>query len=559
MDHRERKHPSANDGHVGGPKVHWNYADIYQAIAAAMPDVPCQVQGERTLTWAEFDRRSDALASAFVAAGLQPGAKVAVYLRNCPEFLEVYTACFKARLVPVNVNFRYGRDELVHVFGSADAEAVVFQAGYAALLAQCRQDLPQLKHFFAVNDGNPLPEWAADYDRVVATPAGSKLDIGRSGADPLLLYTGGTTGLPKGVVWQQNEAIEALGAGGNFYLGQGPAANLDALVQRLDHSGQRLYVACPLMHATGLFTSLTLMNAGWTIETTAAERFEAAALWRVVSEHRVNALVIVGDAFAQPLLAELDANFDRYDLSQLRLIISSGSKFSRTVRAGILKHLPQVVLSDNYGSSEALRGVQTHSTINSIPEDGVIARSDVLQMMDNDGRLLDPTVPGTSGALLIRGHLADGYYKDEEKSQTTYVVVDGTRYCVTGDFGIVEPDGNVRLLGRGSSVVNTGGEKVFPYEVEMVIRRHDAVADAAVIGLPHERFGQVVTAVVVLREGAELDLPALAGHVKQHLAAYKAPRELYFIDVIPRTATGKIDHKTCLSVVQAMIAGPAAQ
>ena len=531
----------------------WNYADVYEAIAAAMPDVPCQVQGDRTTTWGEFDRRSNALANAFLAAGLQPQAKVAIYLRNCLEFLEAYVACFKARLVPVNVNYRYEHNELVHVLGNADAEAVVLHASYAPMVERCRVSLPKLRHFVAVDDGSPLPPWAAGYETWVESGADSRPPVARSGDDVLLLYTGGTTGMPKGVVWKQDQAIRALGSAGNFYLGEPPAADLDEAIKRLDRSGKRIYVACPLMHATGLFTSLTLMNAGWTIETTAAQRFDAAALWRTVTDHHVNALVIVGDAFAQPLLAELDARGAAYDLSRLQLIISSGSKWSRTLRTGLLKHLPWAVFSDNYGSSEALRGVQTYSRGNTVPEDAVISRSDVMQMMNDDGQLIDPTVPGNRGALLIRGHLAEGYYKDPEKTQATYVTIDGTRYCVTGDFGVVEPDGTLRLLGRGSSVINTGGEKVFPHEVETVIRAHDAVQDAAVVGMPHERFGQVVTAVVVLAEGASLDSAGLAEHVKQHLAAYKAPREMFVVDVIPRTAAGKIDHKACVSIVQAIV------
>ena len=534
--------------------MHWNYADVYETIAGTMPDVPCQVQGDRSVSWGEFDRRSNTLAGALLRAGLSEHAKVAVYLRNCPEFIETYVACFKARMIPANVNYRYEHDELVHVLGNADAEAVVFHASYAPMMARCRESLPKLKYFIAVDDGSPMPEWADAYDALVEGGDGAKPDVARSGEDPLLLYTGGTTGLPKGVLWRQDDVIRALGTAANFYLGEPPSAGLDDVTRRLDRSGKRLYVACPLMHATGLFTSLSLMNAGWTIETTASQRFDPAALWRVASDHHVNALVIVGDAFAQPLLAELDANGDSYDLSRLELIVSSGSKFSRAVRAGILRHLPQVVLSDNYGSSEALRGVQTYSTRDSVPEDAVISHSEVMRMMGDDGRLLDTMAPGDRGALLIKGHLAVGYYKDPEKTAATYVTVDGTRYCVTGDFGVVEPDGNIRLVGRGSSVINTGGEKVFPYEVEMVIRKHPAIEDAAVIGLPHERFGQAVAAVVVLRgsDGAGLDRVALADHVRQHLAAYKAPREMFVVDAIPRTAAGKIDHRACLSLVQAM-------
>jgi len=531
----------------------WNYSEIYEAIAAKIPNLPCQVQGDRTVSWGEFDRRSNALARALLAAKFPAQAKVAVYLRNCPEFIESYVACFKARLAPINVNYRYGYDELAHVISNSDAEAIVFHASYAPMVAELREHLSRLRYFVAVDDGSPLPPWAESYSTVVGNGA-DRPEVVRSGKDSLLLYTGGTTGLPKGVQWQQNEAIRALGGAANFYLGEQPCADLDDRLRRLDRSGKRIYVACPLMHATGLFTSLSLMNAGWTIETTASQRFDAPSLLRTLSDHHVNALVIVGDAFGQPLLAELEANGGAYDLRRLELIISSGSKLSRAVRAGLLKHLPSLVISDNYGSSEALRGVQTYSRGDVVPEDAMISPSEVMRMAGADGQLIDMTVPGNQGSLLIKGHLADGYYKDPEKTQATYVIMDAVRYCVTGDSGVVEPNGSIRLLGRGSSVINTGGEKVFPHEVETVIGRHPAVENAAVIGLPHDRFGQVVAAVVVLRAGATLDRTALGEYIKQHLAAYKAPREMFVVDVIPRTAAGKVDHRACLSVVRAMLA-----
>ena len=531
----------------------WNYADTYSAIARAMPDAACQVQGDRVITWREFDRRSNALAHSFVEAGLTPGTKLAVMLHNSPEFLETYVACFKARLVPVNVNYRYGHDELVHVLGTSDSEAVVLHARYGDIIGEVRAELPAIGHLVTVDDGNPTPNWAVDYDDAVASHSPYALDLGRNGDDSLLLYTGGTTGLPKGVIWRQREAIEALGTAANFYIGRPPARSIDDVVSRLDPTGRRrLYVAPPMMHATGLFTSLSLMNSGYAVETTASERFDPAALWQVVSDHQVSALVIVGDTFARPLLAELDANAAAYDLSSLDFVISSGTKWSQSVRRGLLAHLPRVLLSDNYGSSEALRGVATNSTVDDIPEDGLIAQSNLLLMMDANGALLDTTVPGTRGALLIQGHLADGYYGDADKTAAAYITIDGQRYCVTGDLGRVEKAGRVRLLGRGSSVVNTGGEKVFPQEVETVIRMHPAVADVAVVGLPDERFGQAVTAVVVLHEGTELDLSTLATHVKEYLAGYKAPRKVFAVTAIPHTAAGKTDHKAARKVAQAM-------
>lgn len=527
----------------------WNYADVYEQIASAVPDAPCQVQGDRIVTWSEFDRRANAVAASLLEAGLGHQAKVAVYLRNCPEFLEAYVGCFKAGMVPVNINFRYGPDEILHVFTNGDVEAVVFHASYADTLERCRDELPLLSRFWAVGDGHELPGWAESYDAAAAADRDRVAPPwGRSGDDAILVYTGGTTGLPKGVLWRQDDVFRALGCGGNFYLERPPVSDLDELVARLDRSDSRLLVACPLMHATGLFTSLSLMNEGWAIETLTIDRFSAPAVWRVIAAHCVSAIVIVGDAFARPMLAELAAGATEYDLHRLILMISAGAVWTKEVRAGLVRHLPWITLCDNYGSSEALRGVQTYSRDGEIPETGVIAQSERLQMLDDDGRLVHDMSPGVSGALVISGHLAVGYYKDPERSARTWREIDGQRRCITGDFGLVEHDRTIRLLGRGTSVVNTGGEKVYPPEVEEVLRKHETVNDAAVIGVPDERFGQAVTALVVPADGCEVEFSVLSQHVKRHLAGFKAPRHLLVVGSIPRTVTGKIDYAACASL-----------
>lgn len=529
-------------GKVGEAVTDWNYADVFERVALEIPDAPCQVQGDRVLTWAQFSARSDALAAWLLGLGLDHQAKVAVYLRNCPEFIEAYVACFKAGLVPVNINFRYGHDELVHVFANADVEAVIFQAQFADILDGTRDELPKLAHFLVLTDGSPESSWADSYQEQADSGARHPNPPRRSGDDALLQYTGGTTGLPKGVLWRQDTAISALGSAANFYMKHPPASDLDDLASKIDRSHKRLYSACPLMHATGLFTGLTLMSEGWAVETSDVQRFSAPALLRLLAAHGVNAIVIVGDAFARPIMAEVAKNPDEYDLGKLEMVISAGSVWSAAAREAMIEHFPWLILCDNYGSSEALRGVQTYTRPGEVPRTGVIAHSELLHMQGADGQLIDATVVGNRGALLISGHLADGYYGDATKSKGTWITVDGVRYCVTGDNGVVEPDGSIRLLGRGNAVINTGGEKVYPQEVEEVIRRHEAVADAAVIGMPDERFGQIVTALLALAPGAQIDQPTLAEHVKAHLASYKAPRRLITVSAIPRTAVGKIDY-----------------
>jgi fatty-acyl-CoA synthase len=259
---------------------------------------------------------------------------------------------------------------------------------------------------------------------------------------------------------------------------------------------------------------------------------------------------MVGDAFARPMLTELKARGRTEELRSLEIMISAGSVWSRDARAQLIELLPWITLSDNYGSSEALRGVQTYSRTGEVPRTGVIASSELLRMVDEQDRFLDITTPGTRGMLALTGHLADGYYKDPERSASTWKVIDGVRCCLTGDYGSVEPDGTIRLLGRGSSVINTGGEKVYPQEVEGVLRSHPTVDDAAVIGVPNERFGQAIAALVVPARDGEVALDELSRHVKEHLAGYKAPRHLVLVDAIPRNATGKIDYARSHALAQ---------
>ena len=334
---RVRTTASVADADARGAVSNWNFADIFEAVAAAVPQAPAQVCGQRRFNWSQFDRRSDALAASLLAASLGDQAKVAAYLYNGPEYLETYFAAFKAGLVPVNTNFRYGPDEIRYLFDDADAEAVVFHSSFGPLLEKVRNRLPKVKAWFAVNDAAPVPSWALDYETIVGTEIAAALSIGaeptgdhvrapwgRSGDQLILVYTGGTTGMPKGVMWRQDDLFNVMGSGGNPRLGVGPATSVEELADRVTGPGAVLLPACPLMHGTGQFTALVTLALGGCIVTLANRAFQPDELFETVERERVNSLVIVGDAFAKPMLASLVAGSSKRDLSSLSTITSSG-------------------------------------------------------------------------------------------------------------------------------------------------------------------------------------------------------------------------------------------
>ncbi len=521
----------------------WNFADAYERVAAAIPDAPCQEQGSRVVTWGEFDRRANALGTDLLAAGLGEQAKVGAYLTNCPEYLEVYVAAFKAGLVPFNTNFRYGPEEIRYLFDNADAEAVVFHASFADILEKIRDQLPGVRRWYVVDDGSPAPDWAVRYEDVVGGGAERVVaPWGRSPDHQLILYTGGTTGMPKGVMWRQDDLFNVLGGGGNPILGVPPAADLDDFASRITGPGARSLPACPLMHGTGQFTALIVMNGGGCVVSLEGRSFDPVALWQTVQDKAINAVTIVGDAFARPMLAALDANPGRWELGSLLVITSSGVMWSHEVKEGMLRHIPHVILFDSLGSSEAVGLAANTSTSASAADTAQFQLGDNVKVITEDGRLVEPGSEEI-GMLGITGFIPIGYYKDPEKTARTFRTVDGVRYSIPGDFATVGADGAIHLLGRGSVVINTGGEKVFPEEVEEVLKQHPAILDAVAVGVPDERFGEVVAAVVEPAAGAAVDTDDVVEFVRGRLARYKAPRVVVTVDSIGRSPAGKVDYR----------------
>ena len=525
----------------------WNFADVYEAVAAAVPDRPCQVQGDRTITWGQFDARADALAADMLAAGLTHQSKVAAYLFNCPEYLETYVAAFKGGFAPVNTNYRYGHDEIVYLFDNADAEAVVFHAAFIDLVETVRHELPRVRRWYCVADGSaPTPDWAVDYETAVSTVVDGPVTgpWGRSGEDLLLLYTGGTTGMPKGVMWRQDDLFNVLGAGGNAVLGIGPITTMEEISTRLDPAtpGFVLLSACPLMHGTGQFSSLIAMNLGGCVVSLPSRHFDVDELLAEVQRNRVNSVIIVGQAFAGPLLEHLDAQPDSYDLSSVVMMSSSGVMWSQDNKEGLLRHLPQAALFDSFGSSEAVGMGASVSTAGGASQTARFQLGPNCVVFTEDGQRVQPG-SGERGLVAVGGAIPLGYYKDEVKSAATFRIFEDRRWSVPGDWAEVAEDGSLILLGRGSVCINTGGEKVFPEEVEEALKQHVSVRDAVAVGIPNTRFGETICAVVEAAPGQTPVLEELSEHVKSHLAHYKAPRHLVIVDSIGRAPNGKVDYR----------------
>jgi len=532
----------------------WNYAAIWESIAAAVPDRPAQVQGERVLSWFNFDRRADALARALLDAGLGRQAKVAAYLYNAPEYLETYYAAFKAGLVPVNTNYRYVADELIYLFDNADAEAVVFHAAFAPTVEQIRSQLPMVKTWICVAQaGHGSPDFAIDYEDLVGRDVGRvTAPWGRSGDDLLILYTGGTTGMPKGVMWRQDDLFNVLGAGGNLLLDIPPLESAAEAATRATATQPALNIAAaPLMHGTAQFTALMSLTNGGAVACLPSTHFNAIEFWNEAERLKAGSAAIVGMAFAQPLLEALDAHPGRWDLSNLLRLGSSGTVWSMENKQGLLRHLPQMAIFDSLGSSEAVGLGASSSAAGAEAETANFMLGLNTAVFTEDRRRVEPG-SGERGLIAVSGFLPVGYYKDPEKTARTFWEMEGRRWSVPGDFATVEADGSLKLLGRGSQVINTGGEKVFPEEVEEAIKRCPAVRDAAVVGVPDPRFGERICAVVEAAPGASPTLEEISEHVRAHLAGYKVPREMV-LSPVHRAANGKLDYKSLRSLALAAL------
>lgn len=537
------------------------FATIWESIADSIGDSPAVTQGTVTRTWSEYEQRAARIASALVDAGLQPQSKVGLYLYNSNEYLEAQFATFKFRGVPVNVNYRYLDEELLYLLDNSDAEALFFHSSLGDRVARVVDRLPKLKLLVEVSDdGEHHVVTAVPYNTVVAD-YDPMPRITRDEDDIYMLYTGGTTGMPKGVMYQMGSLVEGFVYGGLAFIGMTPPSEISQLgtTVRDAHVNDIRPITipgCPLMHGTGMWIGAMMPQSGGAHVVTLQKRsFDAHELFQVIQDKKATLAVVVGDSFVKPMIRALDeatAKGTSYDASSLKMIASSGVMWTSEVKEALLERIEHVVLLDAMGSSEGSMGTSI-SMKGLPPKTAKFAIAATTKIFTEDDREVQPG-SGEIGKVAAGGAVPIGYYKDPEKSSKTFRTINGVRYSFPGDMATVEADGSLTLLGRGSQVINSAGEKIFPEEVEEAVKRVDGVLDCLVVGIDDEKFGQAVTAVASLSPGANVEEATIIANVKTQLAGYKAPKRVVFVAQIPRAPNGKADYKTARDMAIAGLA-----
>jgi 3-oxocholest-4-en-26-oate---CoA ligase len=526
-----------------------NWATLWEALADAQPSQTAVVIGTDTLTWSELDDRAARLATVLSDRGAGIGTRIAQLMYNCPEYLESSYAAFKLRATPINVNYRYKAPEIAYICDNAGAEVLVFHGSLGSQVAEARAAMPTVRTLLQVDDGSPLVEGAEWYHEVVAVAAPAAR-IERSGEDTLMLYTGGTTGNPKGVVWRHVDLFGALGF--TAYMSAGievptTPEEVGRVAAELRSDGRSPVMLCapPLMHGTALFLAIGAFVMGGTVVMLGSRSFDADELWDLVERHRVTQISLVGDAFARPLNAALDATEAAgvvRDLSSVIRIVSTGATLSADQKRAFQRRLPNAVIIDMIGASEGGPYAMSMTMPGTEPpETAVFTAPPNVVTIDP---LTDQVLPRGSdvpGMLAATGPMPRGYWGDDAKTAETFRTIEGVRYTVPGDFATIAEDGTVTLLGRGSVCINSGGEKIYPEEVEVAARKHPNVVDANVVGVPHERFGETVVLVCSVSEPTSAD--EIIATVKASIADYKAPRKVVFVPEVYRAPNGKADYR----------------
>lgn len=535
--------------------MEFNVADIIERVAQNVPDRDAVICGEQRATYEHFDKKSQQFSRYLLSVGLKKGDHIAIYAYNSIEWIEAMLACYKIGAIPININYRYEEDELAYIFDDADIKALIYDAEFSERIINIRERFPLLQHFVYFDNLNyvaghsQIPgsvkfSLACDTDATVTFPE-------RSADDLYLLYTGGTTGMPKGVVWKQGDAVMVLG-GGIDITTQEPICSPEAMADRCLQEGafhMRSLQMAPLMHGAAQWGMLRSLLEGCTVVLLSNKSFDPHEAWQQIEKERVNVLLVTGDAMAKPLmeaLVEGKAEGD-YNTSTLFAFASTSAIFSPALKDQYVEKLPNVIITDNIGSSESgYTGTTIHEkgkAENNAGGPRVTPAKNVVVLDENHEQI--PPGDERVGLLAKGGYIPIAYYKDEKKSAETFITsADGTRYVIPGDMARHNEDGTITMLGRSSLCINSGGEKIYPEEVEMAIKAHIDVIDCLVTGTPDKRFGSCVTALIQLRKKAkEPSMEKIHAACKTHISRYKVPRRIYYVDSIKRTPSGKADYR----------------
>lgn len=522
---------------------HFNIADLIEMVADQVPERDALICGKQRATFAELDKRANQLAHYLAVQGVKAGDHVGLYLYNCNEYLEGMLACFKIRAVPINVNYRYVQEELLYIFENANMVACIHHREFVPHIEEIMASAPDLKTFVGVADG-----CGEDLDRIGSVDYGAALQgqsdvrdfAERSDDDLFILYTGGTTGMPKGVMWPHKSLFMAALGGGGFMSRKPPCEKPEEIVEHIVEQPIRAIALAPLMHGACWWAACVQLLCGSPVVLNPSRSLRGEGVWDIVEKEKLNSLSIVGDAMAIPLLEALEANADRWDLSSIYLIGSGGAVFSPSYQEQFRAHFPQVIIMNSFGSSESGSMGFDSGDKKSGSSLGNVTQSDFMDVItDEEGQPHRHAKIGEDGILARSGYIPKGYYNDPEKTAKTFVDINGKIWLLTGDAARLEDDRTITIFGRGSNCINTGGEKVFPEEVEQALKYHSSIFDALVVDTPDKRFGSKVTAVVALREGASLTLESLQEEARKHISGYKVPRELHIVDEVPRAPSGK--------------------
>lgn len=520
----------------------FNLADIFEVVAQAVPDRIAFGCGEQKLTFSQLDKRANQLGNALRARGIGRGDNVGIQLYNCAEYLEAFFACSKIGAIPVNVNYRYVADELQGLFNSLHLRGLVYGADFDAAVLDVVPQVPTLRLALRVGDEQQnLPKLVQPYEAVLAEGAEQLSDPQRSDDDIFMLCTGGTTGLPKGVMWPHKSLFMGALGGGGYYFRRPPIDAPEELLQLVPNGPALAYLAAaPLMHGAAMWSTLISLFSGHPVYVNDRKNFDPEHMLDLIERNKINVIAVVGDAMALPIIQALENNPGRWPLKSLMIFGNGGAVFSRHLQERLLVQVPHLMLNNGMASSES--GVLGGG--DKTPEgEGfmrITPRPD-LSVISEDLRIL--TQPGEEGILSRRGYTPLGYYGDPKKTAETFVVIDGSRWVLTGDRARIDTTGEYVVLGRGSQCINTGGEKVYPEEVEEAARRCKSVQDVVVIGIPDERWGSKVAAVVQVQPGQEFDLQDFEKVCRANLSGYKVPRAVYVATEVKRSPAGKADYR----------------